>query len=334
MVCRIAIIDSAIFNNMILVDDSQISNYYICNNNIVSKMEKNSSSLHGTDVLNNILYECQDVEIISIQVLKENNKGKAIDLLRAIDFCIQKKVSFINISLGIVTENMKYIEKLKRVCQKAVERGITIISAMSNEKNISYPAVFDFVIGVSSNIKNGEYITFNENKKDIYFCSSSVFSKGNREYKINTGNSYLSGYVTGVFCAFFIKNKQKALDFFKTSEIKSQIFVNPFNEKEFNRKILLIYFEKNLFDIEVEKYIGKVKKINWSIMKEKKNLGDEIIVLGSINLPCLQQIKKEIVQWLIHMKIDLVYCIVPIFNTIERYEIAEKYCISIKTIYV
>lgn len=338
MSLRIAIIDSEICNSVAIADDRNITNYYISDNKIVRKTIKGIFSSHGTDVLNNILYECKDIEIISIEVLSSDNKGKVIDLLRAIDFCIQKEISFINISLGIITQNSKLINALKKVCERAVEKGIIIISAMSNKEGKSYPAAFDFVTAVSSSTVNKEYINYNEKENEICFCSSNVFSKGHGKYIINTGNSYLSGYVTGVFCSLInknIENKEKVLGFWGNSEKINKIFVNPFNENEFNKEVTLVYFEQNSFDTYLEKHINaNVKKVNWLVIKEKKYFNTDTIIFGNLKLPCKKKIKKEIIQWLIYMNISQIYCLVPIFNTIERYQIVRKYNISIKTVYI
>lgn len=338
MLCKIAIIDSAICRNTVLIDNRRISHYYICNGKIVKKKDNAIFLSHGTEVLNTMLYECSDVEIISIEILDANNKGKAIHLLKAIEFCICNDVKFINISLGIVTKNIDFISALKNVCTRAVENGITIVSAMDNKKIESYPAAFDSVVAVSSDIDNKEYITFKKKKNEICFCSASLISKGSNQYVINMGTSYLSGYVTGVLCSLVtnnIENKEEVLNFFNDNNIKNNIYIKPFCENELGKEIILISFVQNIFDNDLESQLGEnVKKIQWSIIKEKRNLSVDTIIFGGLKLPCDKKIKREILQWIIYININEVYCLVPIFNTIERYEIFKRHKINIKAIYI
>lgn len=341
---KVAIIDSAISRDLVLIETKKRSEYCIEDGRVVGKEKINTGCTHGTHVLNNILYECSDIEVISVEILDQNNKGKALDLLKALEFCIQEKVSFINISLGISTTNTVLIDALKIECDKAVERGIVIISAKENSGANSYPASFSNVISVSSNHNNAkeEYVSYDEEQNDICFCSADIMSKGNNNFEILTGNSYLCGYVTGVVssCHKTISNlneAKKAIKFFGDTTIKNRIFIKPFFENELRGNTQFVYFGDNPFDIYLKEILeAKTRSINWLDVKNKRCLDVDAVVFGAILLPCEPQLKEDILNWLVCMnnKIRRVYCLAPIFNTRERYEISKKYNIYIREIYI
>lgn len=340
---KIAVIDSAISSKSVLIERKNLFEYYIRNGGIVRKEKMNIDCTHGTHVLNNILYECPDAEVISVAILDQNNKGKARDLLKALEFCIQEKASLINISLGISTDNTQFIDALRNLCEKAVNKGIVIISASKNSGADSYPAIFHNVISVSSHSNNGieGYAVYNEKQNDICFCSSDIVSKGNLDYEILTGNSYLCGYVTGVLCSWYEKNgnldeAKKIIKHLKTEDIMNRIFINPALENELSGNVQFIYFEENPFDTYILESLGaKTDKTSWYSMKNIGDLSWDCVVFGTIMLPCKTELKEDVLNWLICMKdkIRSVYCLVPIFNTKERYEISIKYSIFIKEIY-
>ena len=344
MVGKIAIIDSSISRKSVLIERQKISEYCVMNGRIVGNEKINTDCTHGTHVLNNILYECSDMEVISVEILDQNNKGKALDLLKALDFCIEEKVSFINISLGISTANTAYIHALKTVCEKAVESGIVIIAARENSGTKSYPASFSNVISVSSNHNNGTegYISYDENQNDICFCSSDIMSKGNNNFEILTGNSYLCGYVTGVIslCHKAIGNldeAKKAIKFFGNKTIKNRIFIKQFFKNEQSGNTQFVYFGDNPFDIYLKEILdAKTSSVNWLDVKNKRCIDVDAVVFGAIILPCEPQLKEDILNWLVctKNKIRRVYCLAPIFNTRERYEISKKYNIYIREIYI
>lgn len=340
--CKVAVIDSAVSNSLILIENQKLSKFYIEKDEIIEKKEETSAITHGTLVLNNILYECKDIEVLSIELLDKNNKGKAIYLLQAIEFCIREKVSFINLSLGIVTTNSEFISALDSTCKKAIQNGIIIISAMSNAKVKSYPAIFPYVISVSSSCNNKTYCTFDETINDLCFRSSSILSKGMDDLEVLTGNSYLCGYLTGVICCYSkeinnLEDARKVIKHVWGDEIRNKIYINPCSDSELSNDVVFVYFEDNSFDVFLEKnIIGNIERYSWSEFKEKNSLDIDTIVLGGIKLPCEPTIKEEIICWIFRMKkkISRVYSFTPIFNTKERYEMADKYGIDVKTIYI
>lgn len=337
---KVAVIDSMVCNSLVLKDCRRVLNYSVKNRRVY-RMKENSTDVfetHGTEVINNILYECKDVQIWAIKVLEENGKGKVCDLLEALKFCISQKVDVINISLGTQTQNRQLILSLEQVCRDAISQGIIIVAANNNHQGYdSYPAAFDFVVSVSTNRKAREYTLFNGEKNEIYFCSPYIFSKGTKKYEIKRGNSYLCGYVTGVLCTEE-KITKDTIQFFWDKKNIQRFYINPFIDDAFGGNLVLVSFEENSFDIFIERNVKhSSQKVKWAQIKEGINIETEIIILGSIKLPIAETLRGELFEWISRLCDNChpqIYTVVPIFNMKERYNISKNYGINIKTIYI
>lgn len=336
---KIAVIDSMICNSLVLKDKGKILYYWVKNQEIHNAEENiiDIFETHGTEVINNILYECNDVQILAIKVLEENGKGKVYDLLEALKFCISQKVDAINISLGIQTDNHRLISKMEELCRRAVNQGTTIVAANNNYGSNSYPAAFDFVVSVSTEMRSKEYTFFNRDRNEVCFCSPYIFSKGKNIYEIKRGNSYLCGYVTGVLCAGK-KMVKDPIEFFWDKKITRKYYINPFSDDAFGKNTVLIYFEDNPFDIFIEKNIKPfLKKMKWDQITGSINFEVKTIILGTIGLPVTGMFKKELLERIIRLcnvYHTQIYTVVPIFSMKERYDISKEYGIDIKTIYI
>lgn len=341
---KIALIDSEvnILNNdypkTVLLDR------YIIKNKLISKKAGVTNSIsHGTAVLNNIVYECNELEILAIEVLDVNNKGKMYELIRAIEFCILKKVSLINISLGIVTENDVIIQALKTVCQQAIEKGIIVVAASNNDcMKQSYPAAFDFVISVSSSNEIHRYCIIDSARNDICFCFQTCLSKYEKDFDIYAGNSYLCGYVSGLICSRIeeIHDVNGAVGLLKQlfmSDLTQKLFVDPYNDMTLDQNISFIYFEDNSYDCMLRENLNHVvEAISWLdfINTEKKN--KNTIFFGSTLLPVKNQLKTKIEEMLLKnlLSTDNIILFGPMFNTKERKYFVERFKVNFRTVYI
>ena len=68
-------------------------------------------------------------------------------LIAAIQWCIDNEIDVANLSLG--TTDVTFKKALQKVCRKAVDAGVILVAAESNDGLESYPAVFPEVIGVT-----------------------------------------------------------------------------------------------------------------------------------------------------------------------------------------
>lgn len=165
---------------------------------------------HGTGIYG-ILKEHNDKADIFVVRLSDcvNNGNDLEELVYILEFIYNNIVcDLINISISIsYCNNMTLLKRLKRLCSMFLEKGILIISAFDNFGGLSYPAVFDSVIGVSSgeeclDINDIEYVT----NKMVNICG-----KGNMQSVISSfghtimreGNSLACAHVTGIVSRFY-----------------------------------------------------------------------------------------------------------------------------------
>ena len=108
---------------------------------------------HGTMVALVLDHCLEDYELVSIQVLPDDSgrKGKTAgdirDLEAALKLCTQLEVDVVNLSaVSSLLSDSKYLyDAAKRLSQKTV-----IVSALDNDRYVTVPASYPFVVGVQS----------------------------------------------------------------------------------------------------------------------------------------------------------------------------------------
>lgn len=152
---KVAIIDSGVNVDKMFLNCSHIECLKYSKTDGFIKTTETVSNEHGTEIAEILLQEApSEVEIVSLQILGENNKCTFDALISAIEYCIDLGVNLINLSLGYSSSDMDKIHKLKDMCQTAIDKGIFIVAVSNNEvSKASYPASFSNVnIGVLDNV--------------------------------------------------------------------------------------------------------------------------------------------------------------------------------------
>lgn len=142
-----------------------------------------------------------NIKILPLKVTNSEGIADNDDIIRAIDYSIEKKVDVINMSLG----GPDYSYFFDEACQRAIDANIVVVAAVGNEgednekKNqINYPAAYDRVIGVGSTDWFDDRANFsNANKSvDIVAPGDGVYSTWTyydlreRGFKYGYGTSY------------------------------------------------------------------------------------------------------------------------------------------------
>lgn len=153
---------------------------------------------HGTGVLSIVsksyagkfaVFKAFDMEI-------DNNLPKVMSALNYIYNNITCRV--LQLSFGV----RGYYPELEEVCRWIYQKGIIIVSAFDNSGAMSYPAAWDFVVGVDGNpyckTKNDFNVFVNgvvdiKAKSGYQLIETSRTSNG---YDIKPGNSYAASYVS------------------------------------------------------------------------------------------------------------------------------------------
>ena len=167
---------------------------------------------HGTAITGIISRALPDTHIDVFSVIDENSGGIDRDkLLNSIRFLVntQEKYDIVNISLGSYYDDAQ----LKEEYFKLYNKGTIIVSAFDNAGAISFPAAYDFVIGVDSSnrcIHNDDFIL-------VQNSIVNVLAKGgvqrliwnDPEYIVNQGSSFAAAHVTVIIAKMLHKQQVK-----------------------------------------------------------------------------------------------------------------------------
>ena len=93
-----------------------------------------------------------DARLYSAEVLDEDSTATVDRLVEGIEWLIREDVNIINISCGLHEDS----EKLHAVIKKAYSRGILLIAAAGEGREVSYPAAYVEVMAVGAVGKDGD----------------------------------------------------------------------------------------------------------------------------------------------------------------------------------
>ncbi len=213
---KIAVIDSGC--DEFITNDSRIIKgiSFICHKEGFT-FEKNDNYIdklgHGTACIDIILQIAPAVEILPVKVFASRLETSIEILVEAINFAIDEEVDIINLSLG--TKLSEALYPLYYVCEKAKEKGITIISANANMDINSYPAIFENVISVSSDETNNKF-DYKFNDDELCECIANGFPDdaltiSGMRLKMG-GNSFAAPVITGIIALFIQKYDIRCLE--------------------------------------------------------------------------------------------------------------------------
>ncbi len=154
---------------------------------------------HGTACAGIIRKKAPDVTLYSVRIFDESLMADGRALIATIQWCIDNEMDVVNLSLG--TTDATFKESLQKVCRKAVDAGVILVAAESNDGGESYPAVFPEVIGVTGGAiyeTGGFYY-----RKDQYIeCVARGDEQRvcwlNGKHIMTGGNSFAAPHITGI----------------------------------------------------------------------------------------------------------------------------------------
>lgn len=207
--CRIVIIDSGVSNvhkkicgdRLSGVGIEHIQNGYIFSDDIDDWAD------HGTGIYGIIKGHNENAEIFIVKLSQnvDNIKG----LIFALEYIYNNVVcNLINISISAsYCNDRELIRTFEELCKRFLEKNIFIISAFDNFGGLSYPAVFDSVIGVSS----GDECLETSDVEYVINNMVNVCGKGGMQSVISSmgctimreGNSLACAHITGIISQFY-----------------------------------------------------------------------------------------------------------------------------------
>ncbi len=83
---------------------------------------------HGSHVAGIVALVAPDARILPLRVLDDDGRGEAYDIARAIDFAVARGARVINLSLGMLVEDLLIETAIKR----AADRGVVVLASAGN----------------------------------------------------------------------------------------------------------------------------------------------------------------------------------------------------------
>jgi len=147
------------------------------------------------------------VSLLSMRVLDEKGEGNSFTVAQGIVEATDRGANVINLSLGGTSRS----EVMKNAVDYAHENGVLIVAAVGNDGvgEVSYPAKFENVIGVSSVDANGRQSSFANygDGVDIAAPGVGVYTAWeNEEMVAFSGTSVATAFISGALASEISKN--------------------------------------------------------------------------------------------------------------------------------
>lgn len=271
---KIAIIDSGVFHEHKDFSETEIQEI-MPDGSFAQRAVVNG---HGTAVYNIIRKECaKECELINIRAF-DNHEISVQELIQAISQAIDLGVKIINLSLGLTV--CFDMPALRKVCHKAYEKGIVLISAFSNDGSMSFPAAFPYVIGVATEesiIKNNDFYYVEDSIINVVARGGIQRLAWNKpEYMFLGGNSFACAHMTAIVSKLITANttiekvhkllKENAGKVIQVNRSCKKHFLSPIKRAAvfpFSKEIQGVLAHQSLLEFEIDavydiKYSGRV----------------------------------------------------------------------------
>lgn len=152
---------------------------------------------HGTAVVGILCKQAPHAEITVGRVLDQHGMCTTELLVRMLEYIYENvECKILHLSLGVREDS----GGLRTICRKIWEKGIIIVSAFDNAGAVSYPAAYNFVIGVEASARCRKYDDFVVIKNSMI----NIKAKGgvqrlawkDNSYVISQGASFAAAYVS------------------------------------------------------------------------------------------------------------------------------------------
>ncbi|MGO4890248.1 S8 family serine peptidase [Anaerobacillus sp. MEB173] len=198
---KVALIDTGIAKNhpdLKIADAVAFTNY---------TTDYNDDNGHGTHVAGIVAAQnndigtagmAPDIDLYIAKALDQEGNGYHSDLVRAIEWAINKDVDIINLSAGGIEGSLL----LKAAIDQAYNKGVLIVAAAGNSgQAVEYPAAYSNVIAVAAVDQRDRRTNFSAIGKEVEVSAPGVaiYSTYLRNsYKSMSGTSMAAPHVTGM----------------------------------------------------------------------------------------------------------------------------------------
>ena len=162
---------------------------------------------HGTACAGIIRKKAPDAALYSVRIFDASLMADGRALIAAIQWCIDNEMDVVNLSLG--TTDVTFKKALQKVCRKAVDAGVILVAAESNDGGESYPAVFPAVIGVTGDAihkPDGFYYRKDQRIECVARGDEQRVCWLNGKHIMTGGNSFAAPHITGIIAHLLEQN--------------------------------------------------------------------------------------------------------------------------------
>lgn len=170
---------------------------------------KNIRITHGTVCAGIISqYTKADIIIDSLKVKPPEGRGNIYSLGQALEYCIDKRINMANISVGSTNPSDEAI--LAPIVKRALDNNITIVAAISNDQQPTFPAMIPGVIAVKDTPKGVLGLYYYKDSNVTIGASSAglrLISNESTVFAVAQSNSFATAYVTAKIATYINENK-------------------------------------------------------------------------------------------------------------------------------
>ncbi|HEX5808664.1 MAG TPA: S8 family serine peptidase [Anaerolineales bacterium] len=154
---------------------------------------------HGTACAGIIHSIAPEAEIYSVRVLGRNMGGRAIQFAAGLDWAIENDMHIANLSLSTSLE--EFFGLFHDLADQAYFKNMTLVSAVNNIPEPSYPSLYSSVISVAAHEGTDPFIYYYNTKPPVEFGAPGIdveVAWKDRQYMTCTGNSFAAPHIAGI----------------------------------------------------------------------------------------------------------------------------------------
>lgn len=147
-----------------------------------------------------------------IKMLRYDEQGSISDLIRGIEWAVDRGADIVSMSLGTEEDNPALAEAV----QQAHDQGVLLTAAVGNTgESVLYPAAYDEVVAVASTNRQDQRAWFSNQGPEVELSAPGVdiVTTGTEgDYQLQNGTSFSVPYVTGTAALLMSSGVQNPAD--------------------------------------------------------------------------------------------------------------------------
>lgn len=203
---RVAVVDSGVEHDHPALDNSVHGGVVVeydarAENNFRIKPDDMPTDVsgHGTACAGIIHSIAPEAEIYSVRVLGRNMGGRAIQFAAGLDWAIEHDMQVVNLSLSTSLE--EFFGIFHDLADQAYFKNMSLISAVNNIPEPSYPSLYASVISVAAHDGKDPFTYYYNVNPPVEFGAPGIdveVAWNRKQYMVCTGNSFAAPHITGI----------------------------------------------------------------------------------------------------------------------------------------